>query len=134
MLCLAFSPVGQNAFAAGQTARRERWWKSLRDAIRNLDLSIACSTADRYAEYLAGFILICEGQQERGTSAWRAFKRSKSLKEIGIVAAESVSAKLARKEHLKTVLCKLKADDAVAAGWKAYLVPARVLKPVWAWS
>lgn len=120
------------ASAAGKKTQYGPWWEALRDAIGDLALGIPETVRDRYADYLTGFILVCEEQQERDTSAWRAFVRSETLKEIGIVAAGSCSATPARKEHLKTVLCKLMTDDAVIECHKSYLVPGRILTPVWA--
>jgi hypothetical protein len=129
-----FHPWIKPASVAGQKTQRGHWWESLRDAIGELQLGIQETVRDRYADYLAGFVLARENRQGRGTATWRAFRRSKSLKEIGIVAAESVIARHAPKDHLKIVLSTLMADDAVAAGWrgKAYLVPGFVLTPVWA--
>jgi len=91
------------------------FWNDLREQLDKLELP--SGIAKRFADYLVGYLLVLGMEQEQSGSVWRSLKRSKVLKKIGVSSAVVITAALPHKEHLRTRLIALMAQDLAKRGW-----------------
>jgi hypothetical protein len=123
------------------------WWQSLRDHLLSC---VPREVADRFADYLTGFLLVQENETPRTTTVW---KRNKNKQEAKVTNADwrqmkNLLKKLAEgpcdlasalpastnpphRESLKTRLIALMYQELVAIGYSRKKIAERYLRPVW---
>jgi hypothetical protein len=118
------------------------FWDALRKKLADLK-ELPRGLEIRFADYLTGYLLVSElqppTQQEKSLEVpwpsnswrkitypvprpwpllWRSFKRSRALKKAGATAAATITTELPHREHLKTRLVVLMAQDLARRRWR----------------
>jgi len=122
------------------------WWQSLRDHLLSCVLD---EIADRFTDYLTGFLLVQENETPRATATWERNKGKQQkvtnadwrqlknlLKKLAegpcdLAAALPASTNPPHQESLKTRLTTLMFKELVALDYSRKLIAGRYLPAVW---
>ena len=109
--------AGQSLAEKLMAHHRARWWKDLRDRLIQEDIDVPRSRANEFADYIAGYLLVCQGEQQKSdtqklrrvTPHWRRARRS--LKDLGADAFSLASSHYPGSKSLKTSLIELMCES-----------------------
>jgi hypothetical protein len=106
------------------------YWNDLREQL--LHIHLPPRLENRFADLLTGYLLVLELQPEQHGKLWRAFKRSRKLKEVGVTPSMTITAMPPHREHLQTRLLVLMMEDLARRGWsEKRAIYLRFIIPAW---
>jgi len=91
------------------------FWRDLCERLCELELPLGLEK--KFTDYLTGYLLVLDLQQEQSGKMWRALKRSSALREIGISPSMAITAAPPHKERLKTRIIVLMTQELAKHGW-----------------
>jgi hypothetical protein len=91
------------------------FWYDLRQQL--LLLHLPHRLENRFADLLTGYLLVLELQPERHGKLWRAFKRSRALKDADIIPSMTITTAPPHQEYLRTRILVLMSKDLARRGW-----------------